>query len=52
MLCLTAYVFSSTQLEIRAEQVLPGSEGGWREERRGGAYGRETVQTMYGHVNK
>jgi hypothetical protein len=30
MLCLTyyAYVFSSTKLEIRAEQVLPGSEGG------------------------
>jgi hypothetical protein len=22
-----AYVFSSTKLEIRAEQVLPGSEG-------------------------
>jgi phage-related tail fiber protein len=30
MLCLSyAYVFSSTKLEIRAEQVLPGSEGGW-----------------------
>jgi hypothetical protein len=30
MLCLPyyAYVFSSTKLEIRAEQVLPGSEGG------------------------
>jgi hypothetical protein len=29
MLCLLyyAYVFSSTKLEIRAEQVLPGSEG-------------------------
>jgi hypothetical protein len=29
MLCLPycAYVFSSTELEIRAEQVLPGSEG-------------------------
>jgi hypothetical protein len=28
MLCLPyyAYVFSSTKLEIRAEQVLPGSE--------------------------
>jgi hypothetical protein len=23
-----SYVFSSTKLEIRAEQVLPGSEGG------------------------
>jgi hypothetical protein len=31
MLCLSyyAYVFSSTKLEIRAEQVLPGSEGVW-----------------------
>jgi hypothetical protein len=29
MLCLSyyAYVFSSTKLEIRAEQVLAGSEG-------------------------
>jgi hypothetical protein len=30
MLCLSyAYVFFSTKLEIRAEQVLPGSKGGW-----------------------
>jgi hypothetical protein len=31
MLCLSyyAYVFSSRKLEIRAEQVLPGSEVGW-----------------------
>jgi hypothetical protein len=37
MLCLPyyAYVFSSTKLEIRAEQVLPGSGGG--EERMGKA---------------
>jgi hypothetical protein len=30
MLCLAYYacVFSSTKLEIRAEQDLPGSEGG------------------------
>jgi hypothetical protein len=29
MLCLPyyAYVFSSTKLEIKAEQFLPGSEG-------------------------
>jgi hypothetical protein len=29
MLCLSyyAYVFSSTKLEIRAEQALPGNEG-------------------------
>jgi hypothetical protein len=32
MLCLPycAYVFSSTKLEIRAKQVLPGSDG-WGE---------------------
>jgi hypothetical protein len=31
MLCLSyyAYVFSSTKLEIRVEQVLLGSEGVW-----------------------
>jgi hypothetical protein len=31
MLCLSYcdYVFSSTKLEIRAEQVLPGSKRGW-----------------------
>jgi hypothetical protein len=27
-----AFVFSSTKLEIRAEQVLPGSKEGWRGE--------------------
>jgi hypothetical protein len=47
MLCLSyyAYVFSSTKLEIRAEQFLPGSErvGGGEEERN---------QTKYAHVNK
>jgi hypothetical protein len=33
MPCLSyyAYVFSSTKLEIRAEQVLPGSKGSWGE---------------------
>jgi hypothetical protein len=36
-LCLPyhSYVFSSTELEIRAEQVLPGSEGVRRGEGRG-----------------
>jgi hypothetical protein len=35
MLCLPYYacVFSSTKLEIRAEQVLPGSGRGSREEK-------------------
>jgi hypothetical protein len=42
MLCLSyyAYVFSSTKLEIRAEQVLPGSEGERRERVRAGDWGR------------
>jgi hypothetical protein len=44
---ITAYVFSSTKLEERAEQVLTGSEGGWRAEGRG----EEMAQTMYVHMN-
>jgi hypothetical protein len=53
MLCLSyyAYVFSSTKLKIRAEQVLPGSKGGWGE-REGAGDGGEMTQTMYTHVNK
>jgi hypothetical protein len=39
-----AYVFSSTKLEIRVEQVLPGS--------RSGGQRRQMAQTMYAHVNK
>jgi hypothetical protein len=41
MLCLSyyAYVFSSTKLEIKAEQILPESEGvggrGWGQEAEG-----------------
>jgi hypothetical protein len=33
MPCLSyyAYVFSSKKIENRAEQVLPGSKGGWGE---------------------
>jgi hypothetical protein len=47
MLCLPyyAYVFSLTKLEIRAEQVLPGSEGGGGEGGRG-EQGGEMTQTM------
>jgi hypothetical protein len=41
-----AYVFSSTMLEIRAEQVLPGSKGV------GEGQGGEMAQTMYAHLNK
>jgi hypothetical protein len=54
MLCLSyyAYVFSSTKLEIRAEQVLSGSKGGWRGDGRVWGQGGEGTQTMYAHVNK
>jgi hypothetical protein len=48
---IIAYVFSSTKLEIRAEQVLPGSEGRWGERER--AVGRRrNGPIMYAHVNK
>jgi hypothetical protein len=42
MLCLPyyAYVFSSTKLETKAEQVLPGSEEGGRRGWGRGAGGR------------
>jgi hypothetical protein len=52
MLCppYYAYVFSATKLEIRAEQVLPGS--GRQRESGGGGQGREMTLTMYAHVNK
>jgi hypothetical protein len=42
MLCLPyyAYVFSSTKLEIRTEQVLPGCEGGREEENGAGRRGK------------
>jgi hypothetical protein len=52
MLCLPycAYVFSSTKLETRAEQVLPGSEG--ERVREGGRQWGKMTQTMYAHVNK
>jgi hypothetical protein len=49
MLCLSyyAYVFSLTKLRVRAEEVLPGSEGGG-----GRGQGEEMTQTIYAHVNK
>jgi hypothetical protein len=52
MLCLSyyCYVFSSTKLEKRAEQDLPGSKRGWGGKGRGQR--RELAQTMYAHVNK
>jgi hypothetical protein len=47
-----AFVFSLTKLEIRAEKVLPGSEGEKKGEGGGGGQEREMTQTMYAHVNK
>jgi hypothetical protein len=51
-LCLPyyVYVFSLTKLEIRAEQVLPRSEGQWGEGE-GRGQGGEMTQTMYAYVN-
>jgi hypothetical protein len=42
---IIVYTLSSIKLEIRAEQFLPGSEGGG--DRRG-----EMTQTLYAHMNK
>jgi hypothetical protein len=44
-------MFSSSKLEKRVEQVLPGSDGGGQGEE-GGGQGGEMTQTMYTHVNK
>jgi hypothetical protein len=44
-------VYSLTKLLKRAEQVLPGSEGGG-EERGDGGQRREMAQTMYAHMYK
>jgi hypothetical protein len=54
MLCLSyyAYVYSSTKLEKRAEQVLPGIEGALGEEGGGREQGEEMAQTMYTCMNK
>jgi hypothetical protein len=49
---IIAYVFSSTKLEKRAEQYLPGIEGVWRREGGGWGQGAEMAQTIYVHVNK
>jgi hypothetical protein len=46
------YVFSSTKLEIRAEEVLLGNKGGREGESWGGGQEVEMTQTMYTHVNK
>jgi hypothetical protein len=38
---IIVYVFSSTKLEKRAEQVLPGSEGGGEERKEMGSWRRD-----------
>jgi hypothetical protein len=48
---IIACVFTSTKLEKRVEQVLPGSEVGGRK-REGQRQGGEMAQTMYAHMNK
>jgi hypothetical protein len=45
-----SYVFSSTNLEKKAEHVLPGSDGGLGGDREGQE--GEMTQTMYAHMNK
>jgi hypothetical protein len=53
---IIAYTLSSTTLELRAEQFLPGSEGGEGGSRVGEGGGREKggemTQTLYAHMNK
>jgi hypothetical protein len=42
----------STKLEKKAEQVLPGKQGGEWGEIEGGGQEGEKAQTMYSHMNK
>jgi hypothetical protein len=41
---IIAYVFCLTKLEIKAEQILPGREGGWGGEGGGKGQGGEMTQ--------
>jgi hypothetical protein len=49
---LLSLVFSSTKLEKRTEQVLPGSKEAWGGEGGGREQEGEMAQTMYAHMNK
>jgi hypothetical protein len=51
---IISYVFSSTKLEKRGEQVLPRSEGGWGRGRGRGAGGRDGLNNVctYEEMNK
>jgi hypothetical protein len=51
VLIIIVYSLSSTKLEIRAKQFLPGSEGVGGK-RRGGGKGVEMTQILYAHMNK
>jgi hypothetical protein len=51
VLPIIAYTLSSTKLEIRAKQFLPGSEG-LAGRGRGRGIGGEMTQTLYAHINK
>jgi hypothetical protein len=48
---IIVYTLSSTKLEIRAKQFLPGSEG-MEEREKGRGKGGEMTQTLYAHMNK
>jgi hypothetical protein len=48
---IIAYVYCSTKLEIRAEQVLLGSEEGWGRQRGWRIRGRNGPK-IYAHMNK
>jgi hypothetical protein len=48
---ITAYVFSSTKVEKRAEQVLSGSERSEGEREWAGGQREEMAQTMYAYMN-
>jgi hypothetical protein len=50
---IIAYTFSSTKLAIRAEQILPGSQGGWgKRERVGGRGEKWPKQCMHIGINE
>jgi hypothetical protein len=51
LVLIIIYNISSTKLEIRAEQFLPGSEG-WGVHGGCGGKGAEMTQTLYAHLNK
>jgi hypothetical protein len=58
VLLIIVYTLSSTKLEIRAKQFLPGSKGvagereGLRGKGRGRGTGGEMNQTLYAYMNK